>query len=453
MDYKKLLRIFLVMLPVLTVLPLAYIGISDADVFKKLAMILVVLLVSLIGAGNIWFNKKILKFNQMIFLSLITAGVALTAFLSGNVFHGYMPLMIGVMLTGIIIDRQVAMQLHLCLILSVAVVTGQDMVFILYYIIAGFVTATVVQYAKERHRMLVVLGGLSAFCGFLYGLLLFVVEGEVVLLTVFIIMLNVALSLIVVIGSLPLWESIFKVMTPHKMLEYASNDHKLMQRLLMEAPGTFHHVQMVGNLAERGAKAIGADGLLAKTGAIFHDVGKLKEPGYFIENQNGGPNPHDDIVADASARIIIDHVAYGVKLAGEYHLPGAVRDIIREHHGTSLVKYFYNKAQFNNDGIEYEETAFRYQGPIPQSKEAAIVMLADCTEAYVRSLSEEERHLDKIHWIIDEITRQKFVEGQLDDAGLTVGELKVVGNGFMQVYNGLYHERISYPNVEVEAEV
>ena len=444
MSYKKSLHLILIVLPVILMLPAAFFS-MDTSFTTKLLVVLLILLVDIILGGYIVLSKLKLKFNQLMFMTITMAVIGSICFMIKDISYLYMPLIIGVMLIAMIIDAQLAIILHIGLTVIVSLTTGYDTVFFVYYSVVGIVTAMTVNYAKERQHMLVVVACLGLFSGLLNGLLAYVFYDVVNVLDFLLAMGNSALSIVIVIGSLPLWESIFKVMTPLKLLQFSNSDHKLMQRLLMNAPGTYHHVQMVGNLAERSAKAIGADGLLAKTGAIFHDVGKLKEPLFFIENQNGGPNPHDEIAAEDSAKIIIEHVSYGVKLAQEYRLPTIIVDIIRQHHGTSVVKFFYDKAQNYNDGVLYSKEQFQYDGPKPQTKEAAIVMLSDCVEAFVRSLSEDVRTLEKIQWIIDEIIRQKFEDGQLDECPLQISELKIIGGAFMQVYNGLYHERITYP--------
>jgi len=444
MSYKKSLYLILALLPVILMLPVAFFT-MDTSISKKLLALLLIVLVDLILGGYVVLSKIKLEFNQLIFMTITMAVVGSVGFMMQDFGYLYMPIIIGVMLIAMIIDVQLAIVLHIGLTVIVSLVVDQGTIFFAYYAVVGIVTGITVNFAKKRQHMLVVVACLGLFSGLYQGLLAYILNDLFDVIDLLRAMGNTALSIIIVIGSLPLWESIFKVMTPLKLLEFSNSDHKLMQRLLVDAPGTYHHVQMVGNLAERSAKAIGADGLLAKTGAIFHDVGKLKEPLFFIENQNGGPNPHDEIAAEDSAKIIIDHVAYGVKLGQEYRLPTIIIDIIRQHHGTSIVRFFYDKAQNYNDGVKYSREQFQYDGPKPQTKEAAIVMLSDCVEAFVRSLSEEARTLEKIQWIIDEIIRQKFEDGQLDECPLQISELKIIGGAFMEVYNGLYHERITYP--------
>lgn len=441
---RKRIELVLVLLPIFVLMALGWLG-TEGDVGHKVTVLTLSAMVVAVAAGYLTLKQREMAFNQRLFMTMVLMVTGGSCFLLQKTDFLYMPMLIGVMLLAIIIDEQLAVMMHLALVAIVAMVGAFGTVFLLYYGILGVAAGLTVTYAKERHQMLMVVGGLGGFGAVLLALLTYGVDNSVSLLAVAMAFGNTALSIILVIGSLPLWESLFNVTTPLKLLEFASTDHQLMQRLLVEAPGTYHHVQMVGNLAERGAKAIGANALLAKTAAIYHDIGKLKEPGYFIENQNGGPNPHDDIDALDSARIIIEHVTYGVKLAKTHKLPAPITHIIEQHHGTSLVVYFYHKAKGYDDGVHYEEKDFRYPGPKPQTREAAVVMLADCVEAFVRSLPEQDRNLEKIRWIIDTIKRQKFEDGQLDDCGLKISDLKLIGEAFMQVYKGLYHERIAYP--------
>lgn len=203
-------------------------------------------------------------------------------------------------------------------------------------------------------------------------------------------------SAILTIGCLPYLENTFKITTSSKLLELAKPNQPLLQRLLVEAPGTYHHSIVVGNLAEAAADSIGADPVLVRVGAYYHDIGKLKRPYFFVENQLG-ENPHDKIAPSLSTLIIISHIRDGVEMAIEHHLPNNIIDIIKQHHGTMLVGYFYQKAADNDHGECINEEDFRYEGPKPQSKEAALVMLADCVEATVRSISKPTLNLSLIH--------------------------------------------------------
>lgn len=395
----------------------------------------------------VFLYHRHLTMNKLLFLIVTSASMITIGLLLIDQDYLFMPMLIAAMMIAIVIDRQLAIMTHIVSVLIVGIFGQLDVLFYVFYITVGIVASLLIVLAKERNKIFLVAAIVSAFNAVFYNIISYVLPPsyEFSFTETITAAGNGAFTIILVIGSLPLWETIFQVVTPLKLLEFVNSDHKLMQRLLLEAPGTYHHSQMVSNLAERAATHVGADALLARTGALYHDIGKLKEPMYFIENQDGRSNPHDDLAADASARIIIDHVDYGVKLGREHKLPRAVVDIIQQHHGTSLVGYFYHKAQKYDDGVDYDESLFRYSGPKPQTNEAGIVMLADCVEAYVRSLNESDRDLERIQSIIKEVIDGKFKDHQLEECDLKIRELPVIADAFIQVYNGMYHERVKYP--------
>ncbi|HEY6958043.1 MAG TPA: HDIG domain-containing metalloprotein [Candidatus Limnocylindria bacterium] len=233
---------------------------------------------------------------------------------------------------------------------------------------------------------------------------------------------------------------LFRITTVFELRELADPNHPLLRQLLLRTPGTYHHSLLVGNLAERAAEVIGADPLLARVGAYYHDIGKMRNPSAFIENQTG-TNPHDDLDPLVSAGIVAAHVRDGLALADRYHLPAVIREMIPGHHGSSVVKYFYQLAQ--QRGQNPDEAQFRYPGPRPRTKEAAIVMLADGTEASVRSL--EEKNPDTIRAMVDKIVDERLADGQLSDSDLTLRDVQRVKDAFCELLLGVYHERIPYP--------
>ena len=252
------------------------------------------------------------------------------------------------------------------------------------------------------------------------------------------------ISGILAIGLLPFLESSFNLITNIKLLEISNPNSPLLKRLLMEAPGTYHHSVMVANLAEVAAEEVGANPIIARVGAYYHDIGKIKRPFFFGENQLGGGNPHDKISPELSASIIISHVKDGLDLAKEYDIPLVIRNIIGQHHGTTLVKYFYYTLKNNSENPdEVKEEDFRYPGPIPESKESAIVMLADSVEAAVRSINEPT--MTKIEEMINNIIKDKLNSNQLDNCELTFKDLNLIKKSFLRVLKGLYHHRIEYP--------
>lgn len=246
------------------------------------------------------------------------------------------------------------------------------------------------------------------------------------------------------IGLLPFFEFTFDIVTTMKLLELANPNQPLLKRLLIEAPGTYHHSVLVANLAEVAAEEVGANTILARVGAYYHDVGKIKRPYFFKENQMGMENPHNKIAPNLSALIIVSHVKDGLELAREYKIPQVIQEIIGQHHGNSLVKYFYitmkNTAQ---DKDEVKEEDFRYPGPIPKGKETAIVMLADSVEASVRSINEPS--IEKIETMVDNIFKDKLNDGQLSGCDLTFYDLEKVKKAFLKALTGIYHQRIEYP--------
>jgi putative nucleotidyltransferase with HDIG domain len=248
-------------------------------------------------------------------------------------------------------------------------------------------------------------------------------------------------TVVITMGGAYVLGAVFGVATRIQLMELAQLSHPLLRELQEKAPGTFHHSVIVGNLAERAADLTGADALLVRVGCYFHDIGKIAKPGYYIENQMGAENPHDRLDPAASAKMVSEHVRAGLRITGKYRLPSKVRAFIPEHHGTRLVTYFYRKAALEDQHADPEK--FRYPGPKPQSKETAMVMLADSVEAVVRS--SKDRSHERIDELVDGVIRERFNEGQLDDSDLTLRDLKTIAESFKATLRGIYHERIEYP--------
>jgi len=242
---------------------------------------------------------------------------------------------------------------------------------------------------------------------------------------------------------LPTIESVFRITTNVSLIELGDSNHPLLKRLVMEAPGTYHHSLIVGNLAESAAEAIEANPLLARVGALYHDIGKLKRPYFFIENQFGGDNPHEKLRPHLSALTLIAHAKDGWDLAHEVRLPPQVADIVRQHHGTSLASYPYHLAvqEFGEQNVS--ESDYRYPGPKPQTREAGLVMLADAVEAAARTLVNPGR--DMIVDLVERIVSGKVEDGQLDECPLTFADLKAIKESFAATLVGMFHQRIRYP--------
>jgi putative nucleotidyltransferase with HDIG domain len=256
------------------------------------------------------------------------------------------------------------------------------------------------------------------------------------------------ISGLIAVGFQPVFEAAFNLATPSKLLELANPNQPLLRRLLIEAPGTYHHAIIVANLSEAAAEKIGANPLLARTGAYFHDIGKLKRPLYFKENQRG-ENPHDHTDAYVSAAIVTSHTADGLALAQKHHLPPEIQRIIVEHHGDTPVMYFYHKALQQADGKPVDIKDFRYGGNRPTTKESAIVMLADTIEAAVRSMPDPTPQA--IQRFIERLVRGKIEDGQLSNSPLSLLDIDGICEAFSAVLSGVFHERIEYPTVHVPA--
>ena len=256
------------------------------------------------------------------------------------------------------------------------------------------------------------------------------------------------ISGLIAVGFQPVFEAAFNLATPSKLLELANPNQPLLRRLLIEAPGTYHHAIIVANLSEAAAEKIGANPLLARTGAYFHDIGKLKRPLYFKENQRG-ENPHDHTDAYVSAAIVTSHTSDGLALAQKHHLPPEIQRIIAEHHGDTPVMYFYHKALQQADGKPVDIKDFRYGGNRPSTKESAIVMLADTIEAAVRSMPDPTPQA--IQRFIERLVRGKIEDGQLSNSPLSLLDIDGICEAFSAVLSGVFHERIEYPTVQVPA--
>jgi putative nucleotidyltransferase with HDIG domain len=249
----------------------------------------------------------------------------------------------------------------------------------------------------------------------------------------------------VVVGLMPIIES-FGYVTDIKFLELANTNHPLLTRLAIEAPGTSHHSFIVSRLAEAAAEAISGNALYARVASLYHDIGKTFKPDYFVENQKSGENKHDHIAPRMSSLIIQSHVKDGIELAKKYKLPQSIIDAIPQHHGTSLITYFYSKAKkLENPQMDsVDENDYRYPGPKPKSRECAVIMLADATEAATRSLDEPTP--TKISGVVDMIIHKFFSDGQLTQCELTLTDLNTIGESFVKVLStSIYHQRVKYP--------
>lgn len=249
---------------------------------------------------------------------------------------------------------------------------------------------------------------------------------------------------VISLGVLPYFENTFDILTNMRLLELSDFSHTLLKQLLVKAPGTFHHSIMVGALAESGAESINANATFARIASYYHDIGKMKRPEFFVENQKGGENPHNKTKPSLSALILTSHTKDGYIMGKQNKLPKEILDVILEHHGTTLVQFFYYKALENGEKVV--ESNFRYSGPKPKTKESGIILMADTVEAAVRTLEDKSR--EGIENFIRYLIRTKIDDNQLSDSALTLGEIEKVIQAFVNTLQGVYHERIKYPKLD-----
>lgn len=312
-------------------------------------------------------------------------------------------------------------------------------------LLGGVAGALAVRRIRGREDLIKAMAGVTLFVALACAISASIVGG--LRFTAMAGMLGVAngvLSCVLTLGMLPLLERMAGMTTPMRLMELASPDHPLMRELISKAPGTYSHSVIVGNLASAAAQSIDADATLARVGAYYHDVGKIKRSSFFVENQPMGRDSHRNMKPNLSALVITAHVKEGVELAREYHLPQELVDIIRQHHGTSLVRYFYARAleEGGKEGL-VPESRFRYPGEKPRSKEAALVMLADAVEAAAKAM--EKPTPTRLEQLVRSLIRERMDDGQLSESNLTMGELDHVVDAFAHILAGMYHERVSYP--------
>lgn len=396
------------------------------------------------------FCSKIIASRKELILLCVIILLDLAAAWSLNPFTPLLiPVFIAPMLISILLDLRLGVIVNLLLTLAISFITKGDQGFLYTAIIGGTLAAFIVSGANQRSK-------LSAS-----GLVIAIVNAVVIACVdlinkssalsiandAILVAVNGMLSTILTIGTLPFFESTFNIITPLKLLELTNPNQPLMKKLLMEAPGTYHHSLMVGNLAEVATEAINGNALLARVGAYYHDVGKLKRPNFFKENQLSD-NPHDRMTPNLSTLVITSHTSDGTEIAEKYKVPLLVREIISQHHGTTLAAFFYYKAKKGDKADSVKQEDFRYQGPRPSSKEAAVVMLADSVEAAVRSMVDKTE--GKMKGLIRKIIKDKLDDGQLDHCDLTLKDLDMVAKAFVRVFGGYFHEREEYPEMKMK---
>lgn len=415
--------------------------------------ILLTMVFTIMGVYLYIYNKEILYDSHQLLLLGIIFCITLLLAKAFNYFSPFLiPITLAPLLTTILFDKNIAMVIIIPLAILSGITVGYEFSFMVLALVSGIAAVFTVKNVNQRSdltRAGVIIAAVNAFTLLGIALLTGSYQGATdfiknISLDIIMGMVAALISSILTIGLLPFLESTFGVTTSIRLLELANPNNGALKRLLIETPGTYHHSIIVGNLAEAAAEEVGADPILARVGAYYHDIGKVSQPYYFIENQLGDENIHDSLGPFESKDVIINHVKEGVEIASKFGLPPVIKDLIQQHHGTTKIEYFYHRAKAQDGEDTVNEEDFRYNGPKPQTKVAAIIMLADSVEAAVRSLKQPTK--DKIEDIITAIINDKMKDGQLDECDLTLAHIKKIKVKFSKVLLGIFHQRIQYPN-------
>lgn len=409
-------------------------------------ILLLLLCFGLIAAYMIICDPELAQsHNKLVIIAIVSVITVAVEFYIGravsDVTRFVLPLGLLPAVIAIFADVKIALLVNMCVSVLGAVGAQHEWGYGVCLIVAGSIAAFCYGRVKRRVNLIpaAVISSAGYALTFACMALLETEDGRGIFISLAAGFIGGFLSGILTAGSLPFWEWGFDVLTPMKLNEYSNPESKLLKRLLIQAPGSYHHSLTVANIAEIAAREIGADSVLARVGAYYHDIGKINHPLYFKENQYN-ENPHDNMQYEDSARAIISHVTDGAAIARQYHLPRGIRDIIVQHHGTTNTGYFLKRALKADPSCD--TSPFIYPGPKPQSREAAIVMLCDGCEAAVRSLgSKDEAEIDKM---VRSLINSRVESGQLDESGLTFGELKTVTETIIKTLGGYFHERIQY---------
>ena len=419
-----------------------------------LSVYMLVLLVTIIFLGYLKFFEK--TYFEPRFMSLSGMLVALTCLTAVILPTGSSPYILPIpaviMIAAIFLSPRIAFLLSTLLLIILTVGMQYNAQFMIIFIILsliGMITISKIRYTRRFD--LIKVGFNLGLAGVLIMLSLYFIDKCLIdVSNIFIvrnciyIFVSGVLNSILVLGASPLLENAFQIITPYGLAELGDHNQPLLKRLQMEAPGTYHHSLMVSTLCEAAAEAVGANPILARVGAFYHDIGKLKRPLFFVENQSyfGIENPHNKLNPRLSKMVITAHPKDGLEIARKNGLPSVICDFILQHHGEGIAKYFYNQAVQEEGAENVKEEQFRYAGPKPNSKETAILMIADAVESAVRAM--KGATADEIENIIDKIIVERLNDGQLADSPLTLNDLKIISITFSRILRGMQHNRIKY---------
>ncbi len=413
-----------------------------------------VLLVTVIFLAYLRFFEK--EFLEPRFMALAATMVIFSCAIGVLLPTGFSPYVIPIplviIISAIFLKPRISFVLTTLLVALMAVGMQYKAPFVVVYTllaVIGMITVSRIHYTRRFDLIKVgfyvgVAGILIMMSLYLIDKCLIDVSNYLILKDCMLIFGNAILSSIVALGISPVFESIYHIITPYGLAEFGDHNQPLLKRLQIEAPGTYHHSLMVSSLCEAAAEAIGANPILARVGAFYHDIGKLKRPLFFVENQSyfSIENPHNNLTPRLSKMVITAHPKDGVELAKEYKLPNVINDFILQHHGEGVAKYFYNQALQEEGSENVKEEQFRYTGPKPNSKETAILMIADAVESAVRAMKAATP--EEIEQIIDKIIVERLNDGQLEDSPLTLKDLKIIAATFSRILRGMQHNRIKY---------
>jgi hypothetical protein len=344
-------------------------------------------------------------------------------------------------------DTRLALFVHIITIIILGFLVPNSFQFLFMQLITGIITIISVVHLQNRAQFFFTSAMIFVSYSVIYIGMTLMQEGSVEHIDR-LNFLMFGISALLTLFSYPviyLFERIFGMVTDVSLIELSDTNSKLLRELAIITPGTFQHSLIVSNIAEEAARAIGANALLARTGALYHDIGKMNMPAYFIENQSGGINPHDELSYEESAGIITGHVLSGIEKARLHKLPEAIIDFIRTHHGTRYTQYFYNKFLQESDGVEADMSVFRYKGPVPHSKETSIVMMADSIEAASRSL--KAPNALEVHELVEKLIDNQMEHKQFRNSSLTLKEISTIKKIIKNKLLSIYHIRIEYPTV------
>jgi len=426
---------------------------STAYIYVYLALAVFLAIVLFLQYSYIRLNyKEIFKSTKkLILISVINLISLILARTIGIISPLLIPFACAPMMLTLLLNYKISLVLSTLNIIIISALNGFDVQVILLGIVSSILGATLLKKMQQRNELLystLYIAVASAILILSTGILISSNLGDV-LIKGCITVAGGLLSGIFALGILPFLEGTFNEVTTLKLLELSNPNNPLLKRLLMEAPGTYHHSMLVANLAELAAEEVDANSVITRIGCYYHDIGKIERPYFFGENQIGGDNPHNKITPNLSTMIIKSHVKDGLELAKKYNLPKVIQDIIAEHHGKTLVKYFYYTMKNNTENeneIKIED--YMYEGPIPSSREAGIVMLSDSVEAAVRSIKDVNK--EKINEMVNSIMDDKLSSGQLNNCDLTLKDIEKIRTCFLTTLNGIYHHRVEYPKEKIK---